>query len=72
MTDKNILFSVIMPTLNESITLTHSVTKLLESIESHAQVEIILSDGGSDDNSLKQVQHFPITIVNSKKVVRCK
>ncbi len=56
-----------MPTLNESITLTHSVTKLLESIESHAQVEIILSDGGSDDNSLKQVQHFPITIVNSKK-----
>ncbi len=64
---ENRLFSVIIPTLNESTSLTHALKELLASIESQSQVEIILCDGGSDDDSLKQVQQFPVTLVNAEK-----
>ncbi len=64
---KNRLFSVIIPTLNESTSLKQALQELLASIENPSQVEIILSDGGSNDDSLKLVQQSRVTIVNSKK-----
>jgi len=64
---ENRLFSVIIPTLNESTSLTHAVKELLASVENQSQLEIILCDGGSDDGSLKQVQQFPLTIVHAEK-----
>ncbi|MBT6703678.1 MAG: glycosyltransferase family 2 protein [Gammaproteobacteria bacterium] len=60
-------FSVIIPTLNESTSLVHSLKELLTTIENPSQVEIILCDGGSDDDSLQRVKQFPLTILNSPK-----
>ncbi len=60
-------FSIIIPTLNESTSLVHSLKELLTTIENPSQVEIILCDGGSDDDSLQQVKQFPLTILNSPK-----
>ena len=60
-------FSVIIPTLNESASLTCSLKALLTTIENPSQVEIILCDGGSDDDSLQLVKHFPLTILDSAK-----
>lgn len=58
-------FSIIIPTLNEAGTLNFALKDLLTSIQYMSQVEIILSDGGSKDDSLQLAQHFPVIIIKS-------
>mgnify|MGYP002639233031 CR=1 FL=1 len=60
-------FSVIIPTYNESNALNFALIELLNSINYLSEVEIILSDGGSQDDSLEQARQFPVNIINSQK-----
>lgn len=53
-------FSVIIPTLNESASLPFALKQLLSSIEYLSRVEILVCDGGSNDDTLKQARQFPI------------
>ena len=60
-------FSVIIPTLNEANTLETHLNALLDSIEQASPIEIILSDGGSRDDTLDIARRFPLKIINSAK-----
>ncbi len=60
-------YSVIIPTLNESATISYALEQLLRSIEYLSEVEIIICDGGSADDTLKRAAQYPVTIVNSNK-----
>lgn len=59
------LFSIIIPTLNEAGTLNFALKDLITNIEYMSQVEIILSDGGSKDDSMQLAQHFPVITLKS-------
>ncbi len=60
-------FSIIIPTLNEAPTLSEFLTQLIQSIDSIDDVEIIISDGGSTDDTLMLAKQFPITLLNSRQ-----
>lgn len=60
-------FSIIMPVLNEAVTLTDTLTNLLGTINNRTQVEIILSDGGSQDDSMQLAKRHPVITINSQK-----
>lgn len=59
-------FSIIMPCLNEADTLNASLKHLLETIDAPSTVEIILCDGGSEDETLQLARQFPVTVLNSQ------
>lgn len=61
------LFSIIIPTLNESETLILSLENLLATSNFKSQAEIIICDGGSNDGSQKQVQQFSVVTLNTAK-----
>lgn len=57
-------YSIIIPTLNED----HFLAKNLDSIKSYKEeLEIIISDGGSVDSTLKIVKDKKVKIINSAK-----
>lgn len=58
-------FSIIIPCLNESDTLPTALSDLLSTIDDPSDAEIILSDGGSLDDTLQQAREFPVLIINS-------
>ena len=60
-------FSIIIPTFNEAGSLAYALKDLLSNIQYLSEVEIILSDGGSADNSLQQARQFPVISINSEK-----
>lgn len=64
---RNMQISIIVPCLNESETLKPALIHLLSTIKGPSQVEIILSDGGSDDDTLNQARQLPVTILNSTR-----
>ncbi|MBD2569377.1 TIGR04283 family arsenosugar biosynthesis glycosyltransferase [Anabaena lutea] len=53
--------SIIIPTLNEA----SNITETLASIQPSTNVEIIVVDGGSKDNTQKIVQSLGITVISS-------
>lgn len=55
---QNPLVSIIIPTLNESL----NISNLLEELQVLSQVEIIISDGGSTDNTLEICARFPVQV----------
>ena len=59
-------YSIIMPCLNEADTINASLKHLLETIDAPSTVEIILCDGGSEDETLQLASQFPVTILNSQ------
>jgi rSAM/selenodomain-associated transferase 2 len=61
------LFSIIMPCLNESDTLSASLTHLIETINDPSLVEIALCDGGSVDETLQLAREFPVSVLNAPK-----
>ncbi len=69
MTEAPKQFSIIIPFYNEASSLIPSLQLLCNSFpESEAAgIEIILCNGGSNDNSVALIQQFPITIIHSKR-----
>ncbi|MCP4187253.1 MAG: glycosyltransferase, partial [Gammaproteobacteria bacterium] len=66
MTDENnIAFSIIIPTFNEAETLNHSLLDLFSKIEP-ADVEVIISDGNSSDNTLHIARRFPCRVIRGE------
>ena len=60
-------FSIIIPTYNEAAALPFALKELLSSIQYLSQVEIIICDGGSTDDSQNQARQFPVTFLKSAK-----
>ena len=58
--------SIIIPCLNESGTLGHTLTNLLSSLQDPSQAEIIVCDGGSQDDTLDVARQFPVVILTSR------
>ena len=66
MTDSDgIAISIIIPTLNEADTLQNTLSSLFTRIDP-TEVEVIVSDGGSIDDSLQITRQFPCRIVSGK------
>ena len=58
--------SIIIPVYNEASQLDASLNNLFEGIPGNAEVEVILSDGGSTDNTLAIAKQYPCRVVDSK------
>ncbi len=66
LTDRNdIAVSIIIPTFNEAETLSRNLQDLFSKIDS-ADVEVIVSDGGSDDNTPDIAQRFPCQVISGE------
>ena len=57
--------SIIIPAYNEASQLEGSLKKLFEDLPENAGIEVILSDGGSTDNTLAIARKYPCKILNS-------
>ena len=60
-------FSIIIPTLNEASILPFALKTLIEGIEYLAEIEILVSDGGSTDETRTAASQFPVLFVASEK-----
>lgn len=58
-------FSIIIPCLNEAGSLNHALNHLLSSIQDLSEVEIIVCDGGSVDETLQQAGNYPVLVLNA-------
>lgn len=56
-------FSIIIPSLNESARIGQTLDTVFAGIDQTELVEVIVSDGGSQDNTLDIVGRYPVTTV---------
>lgn len=63
--------SIIIPVYNEASQLDASLNDLFEGIPGNARVEVILSDGGSTDNTLAIAKQYPCKIISGKTGRAC-
>lgn len=66
--DKNIIFSVIMPTLNSGKTIKKSLESIRDQSFDQSQVEILVVDGGSSDNTREIAKKFGCKIIENPRV----
>lgn len=59
-----ILVSIIIPVYNEALHLDQSLKNLFDTVQ-NPNIEVILSDGGSTDNSLAIAKQYPCKIISS-------
>lgn len=59
--------SIIIPVLNDSLVLHETLKRLSLSLCGNTDVEIIISDGNSDDDSLEIARRYSCRIVNSDR-----
>jgi rSAM/selenodomain-associated transferase 2 len=57
--------SIIMPVYNESCEIAVTLDKLSRSLRENSNIEIIISDGGSDDHCLDIAKQYPCRIINA-------
>jgi rSAM/selenodomain-associated transferase 2 len=57
--------SVIIPAYNEASQLELSLKKLFDELPENSEIEVILSDGGSTDNTLDIAKNYPCRILSS-------
>ncbi len=57
--------SLIIPVFNESSELADTLEKLTQSLQGNSGIEVILSDGGSTDNSPEIAKHYPCRVINT-------
>jgi rSAM/selenodomain-associated transferase 2 len=57
--------SIIIPVFNESSELGNTLEQLTQSLQGNCDIEIILSDGGSTDNSPEIAKHYPCRVINT-------
>jgi glycosyltransferase involved in cell wall biosynthesis len=66
---KSILFSIIIPTLNEEVELPHLLSDLKE--QKVKNFEVIIADGSSEDNTKTAAtsfaQYYPLHVITTKK-----
>lgn len=58
--------SIIIPVYNEASLLDESLKKLFDGLRGISGVEVILSDGGSTDNTLAIARQYPCKILSAK------
>ena len=58
-------FSIVIPTFNESTALPFALKPLIDGIDYLSEIEIIVSDGGSSDDTCAQAARFPVLLVHS-------
>jgi rSAM/selenodomain-associated transferase 2 len=58
--------SIIIPILNESSQLGQTLEKLFQGFNGDPGIEVIIGDGGSDDDSLEIAKHYPCRIIIGK------
>ena len=64
-TQTNYDYTVVLPCLNEELTLGHCINEILESAKSeNLSVEVIVSDNGSTDSSIVVAQNHGARVVN--------
>jgi len=57
--------SIIIPVFDESSELDSTLDKLSLNLQGNFNIEIILSDGGSADNSLEIAEQYPCRVINT-------
>jgi len=57
--------SIIIPAYNEASQLELSLKKLFDEMPDNSEIEVILSDGGSTDNTLDIANNYPCRILSS-------
>ncbi len=57
--------SIIIPVLNESSELGNTLKQLSQSLRGNCDIEIILSDGGSTDNSPEIAKHYSCRVIST-------
>ena len=57
--------SIIIPAYNEAHQLELSLKKLFDKLPENSEIEVILSDGGSTDNTLDIAKNYPCRILSS-------
>lgn len=60
------MISLIIPTLNEAASLKRTLADLTPELRSKYQVQLIISDGGSTDNTIKVAKDFGARVVEPK------
>ena len=60
------MISLIIPTLNEAPSLKKTLADLTDEVKKTHQVEVIISDGGSTDDTLKVAESFGAKVVEPK------
>ncbi|OLS16776.1 MAG: Glycosyltransferase AglJ [Candidatus Heimdallarchaeota archaeon LC_3] len=66
-TNKQILYSIIIPVLNEEFTIVETLRNLFNIIKNDEKIEVIIVDNGSTDQTLKKSRKFPVRIIYEKK-----
>lgn len=67
--DDQILISVIMPALNEEKKIINALTSIRNQTIDKNKIEILVIDGGSNDNTIKIAKNFEAKIINNIKIV---
>jgi len=60
-------YSIIIPIFNEASALPNALKQLVSGLPDPSEVEIILSDGGSQDDSIRLAKQFPVNVIHSER-----
>lgn len=62
-----LIISIVIPVLNERITIEDFIARLKQIINIEANIEIIFVDGGSEDGTVEYLKQFNYTVIQTQK-----